>query len=283
MESLQAVTAVPRLLPRPENAHKGMFGHALLVGGSLGMTGALVLAGRGALRSGAGLVTLATPAACQEIAATALPTAMTAGWDESMTVLQDPKFDRCVLGIGPGLGRSPATDRWTIEQYVSWKGVAVFDADALNALASIPWRELRPRGPRVLTPHPGEWSRLCGASATNRAEQQRLACQIAQESGVAVVLKGHRTSVTDGLRWYENTTGNPSMAVGGNGDVLTGLLAGLVCQQLAPFDAAILAVYLHGFAGDTAHRILGTPSTLPDDLLDHLPTAFQSLLERPRE
>jgi NAD(P)H-hydrate epimerase len=283
MESLEVVTAVPRLSPRPENAHKGMFGHALLVGGSLGMTGALLLAGRGALRSGAGLVTLATPAACQGIAAAALPTAMTVGWGDSMTVLEDPKFENCVLGIGPGLGRSDATDRWTIEQYVSWRGGAVFDADALNALASTAWRDLRPRGPRILTPHPGEWSRLCGAAATNRDEQQRHASQIAQESGVVVVLKGHRTSVTDGQRRYENTTGNPSMAVGGSGDVLTGILAGLVCQQLAPFDAAILAVYLHGLAGDSAHRVLGTPSTLPDDLLAHLPAAFQSLLERPRE
>jgi ADP-dependent NAD(P)H-hydrate dehydratase len=278
MESLQIVKSVPRLSPRPDEAHKGMYGHALLVGGSLGMTGAIVLAGKGALRAGAGLVTLATPSPCQGIAAAALPTAMTLGWDSSLANLDSSKFQDCVLAIGPGLGQSPDSDRLAIERFVSWNGVAVMDADALNALSSVPWQDLRPSGPRVLTPHPGEWSRLCGAPASDRQAQRERAITIALKSQTVIVLKGHRTIVTDGTHLFENPTGNPSMAVGGNGDVLTGILTGLVCQSLSPFDAAVLAVYLHGLSGDIAHRILGTPSTLPEDLLDHLPTAFQSLL-----
>ncbi|MFN9915104.1 MAG: NAD(P)H-hydrate dehydratase [Pirellulaceae bacterium] len=281
MESLRIVKTIPRLPPRPDHSHKGMFGHALLAGGSLGMAGALILAGRGALRAGAGLVTLATPTPCQAIVAAAVPTAMTLGLNSSMSMLDDPQFNHCTLAIGPGLGRSLDSDRRAAELYESWQGTAILDADALNALAAISWRQVQPRGPRVLTPHPGEWSRLSGAPAADRAMQRQRAIEIAREAGVVVVLKGHRTLVTDGDQCYENTTGNPSMATGGNGDVLTGILAGLACQHLSPFDAAVLAVYLHGLSGDIAHRILGTPSTLPEDLLDHLPAAFQSILRTP--
>ncbi|MFN9850793.1 MAG: NAD(P)H-hydrate dehydratase [Planctomycetota bacterium] len=278
MEPLNHSHPIPRLAPRHDHAHKGLFGHALLVGGSLGMTGAILLAGRGALRAGAGLVTLAVPNRCQSIAATALPSAMTLGLDDSMSALADPRFEDCVLAIGPGLGRSPESDRRAVELFVSWPGTAIFDADALNALADTHWQALRPTADRILTPHPGEWSRLCGIPASNRAAQQQRAVEIARHSKTIVVLKGHRTTVTDGDRLHENSTGNPSMAVGGNGDVLTGILAALVCQHLSPWDAALLAVYLHGLAGDIAHRILGTPSTLPEDLLDQLPAAFQSIL-----
>ncbi len=275
MESLDPMENVPRLAPRPLQAHKGLFGHALLVGGRSGMTGAIILAGRGALRSGAGLVTLALPSSCQAIAAAALPSAMTLGLDESMSQVDEPRYEDCILAIGPGLGRDRESDRRAVELFVSWRGTAIVDADALNALTATSWRELRPKGPRILTPHPGEWSRLSGVPASDRHQQQQRAFEIARETGNIVVLKGHRTVVTDGRRLHENTTGNPSMAVGGNGDVLTGILAALVCQPLAPLDAAILAVYLHGLAGDIAHRILGTPSTLPEDLLDHLPAAFR--------
>ena len=277
MKPLKRVDAIPRLAPRPDHAHKGLYGHALLVGGSLGLTGAIILAGRGALRAGAGLVTLAVPSNCQTIAATAIPSAMTLGWDDQLTCLQDPRFEDCTLAIGPGLGRNPTSDRKVVELFVAWKGTAILDADALNALASIPWTELRPLGPRILTPHPGEWSRLCGIAASDRAAQQQRAIEFAHGSEVTVVLKGHRTIVTDGERIYENPTGNPSMAVGGQGDVLTGILAALVCQKMPAFEAALLAVYLHGLAGDIAHQHLGTPSTLPDDLLEHLPTAFRNV------
>jgi NAD(P)H-hydrate epimerase len=275
MKSLKSIEAIPTLAPRPAHAHKGLYGHALLVGGSLGMTGAIILAGRGALRAGAGLVTLAVPTACQGIAASALPSAMTLGLDDQLSALRDPRFENCTLAIGPGLGRSPGSDHKVAELFDGWEGTVILDADALNALASMAWQDLRPRGPRILTPHPGEWSRLCGIAAANRTAQQQQAIEIAHNLGLIIVLKGHHTVVTDGNRIYENLTGNPSMAVGGNGDVLTGILAALVCQKLAPFEAAQLAVYLHGLAGDIAHQRLGTPSSLPEDVLEHLPYAFQ--------
>ncbi len=277
MNSLQHIETIPRLPPRPENAHKGLYGHALLVGGSLGMTGAILLAGRAALRSGAGLVTLAVPAACQGIAASAIPSAMTLGLDEQMSRLHDPRLKDCTLAIGPGLGRTACSDRQVAELFVSWEGTAIFDADALNALASVAWQDLKPLGPRIVTPHPGEWSRLSGTTASDRTSQRLRAIEIARDTGVTICLKGHRTLVTDGRRVYENPTGNPSMAVGGNGDVLTGILTAIVCQKLAPFEATQLAVYLHGLSGDIAHQRLGTPSTLPEDLLEDLPKAFQML------
>ncbi len=277
MKSLERIEAIPTLAPRPAHAHKGLYGHALLVGGSLGMTGAIILAGRGALRSGAGLVTLAVPAACQGIAASALPSAMTLGLDDELSGLKDPRFENCTLAIGPGLGRNPNSDHQVAKLFVEWRNTAILDADALNALASTAWQDLKPQGARILTPHPGEWSRFCGIAAADRAAQQQRAIEIAHNLGLIIVLKGHRTIVTDGNRVYENSTGNPSMAVGGNGDVLTGILAALICQKLAPFAAAQLAVYLHGLSGDIAHQRLGTPSSLPEDLLEHLPAAFQSL------
>lgn len=278
---MERIEDLPRLAPRPELAHKGLYGHALLVGGSLGMTGAIILAGRGALRSGAGLVTLAVPNECQAIAASALPAAMTLGWDPAMSQLDSPRFENCILAVGPGLGRSPGSDRKVAELFVSWKGTAIMDADALNALSSMDWKNLRPQGPRILTPHPGEWARWCGIPASDRDRQTQRATQVAREINAVVILKGHRTIVTDGHGLYENPTGNASMAVGGNGDVLTGILAALVCQKLGPFEAARLAVYLHGLSGEIAHRILGTPSTLPEDLIHHLPAAFQCLKAQP--
>jgi NAD(P)H-hydrate epimerase len=274
MIEMTLVETIPRLPPRPENAHKGLFGHALLAGGSRGMTGAIVLAGHGALRAGAGLVTIATPADCQDIVAASLPCAMTLELDLSRSVHD---LQEHVLAIGPGLGQRAEIQAKVREWYAKWQGPAVFDADALNALATTDWQTIRTRGPRVLTPHPGEWSRLSGIPASERELQRDRAIEIARQNQLIIVLKGHQTLVTDGSRLFVNSTGNPSMAVGGSGDVLTGVLAGLICQKLTPFDAAVLAVYLHGRAGDIAHRDLGTPSTLPTDLLQRLPDAFRSL------
>ncbi len=274
MIEVDLVDTIPRLPPRPENAHKGLFGHALLVGGSRGMTGAIVLAGHGALRAGAGLVTIATPTDCQDIVAASLPCAMTMGLDLSLSVHNLQKY---VLAIGPGLGQRAETQAKVREWYAEWQGPAVLDADALNALATTDWQTIRTHGPRVLTPHPGEWSRLSGIPASERELQRDRAIEIARQNQLIIVLKGQQSLVTDGSRLFVNSTGNPSMAVGGSGDVLTGILAGLICQKLNPFDAAVLAVYLHGRAGDIAHRDLGTPSTLPTDLLERLPDAFRSL------
>jgi len=139
------------------------------------------------------------------------------------------------------------------------------DADYLRSL----------QGPRILTPHPGEWARLTNVKADEFDQQQQAAVELAKHTGMVIVLKSHQTLVTDGTSQYRNTTGNPSLAVGGSGDVLTGIIVAMVCQGLPAFQAASLAVYLHGLAGDLAHAHLGTPSTLGTDLIEFLPAAFR--------
>jgi NAD(P)H-hydrate epimerase len=186
-----------------------------------------------------------------------------------------------VLGIGPGLGRESSQDRMVVELFKSWPGTAVLDADALNAISesTFGWSSTAtPCGSRILTPHPGEWARLSNIQADEPDEQRRAAVEMAKRTQSIVVLKGHQTLVTDGDQQYRNSTGNPSLAVGGSGDVLTGMIVALVCQGLAAYDASVLGVYLHGLAGDIAHRQLGTPSTLGTDLIDAIPAAFRQYL-----
>jgi NAD(P)H-hydrate epimerase len=158
----------------------------------------------------------------------------------------------------------------------------VFDADGLNALAQQPDILTRGGGPRILTPHPGEFGRLVGKdNEMSTAERRDRAIDLAIRCNAVVVLKGHQTFVTDGHRSELNTTGNPGMATGGTGDVLTGLLVALLCQGLSPFDAAHLGTYLHGLAGDLAAAELGQVSLIARDLLDYLPAAFRTLERKP--
>ena len=275
---------LPRLKPRESDAHKGDFGHALLVGGGPGMSGAICLAALAALRCGAGRTTVAAGSHTRQIVMSTTPCAMTTELDEvargylaesAAKRLLDKYALGTVLGIGPGLGREASQDRMVVELFQKWPGTGVVDADALNAIADSPrlWDSLA--GPRILTPHPGEWARLTNIAADMPDQQQQAAIELAKRTGMVIVLKSHRTLVTDGNRQYRNTTGNPSMAVGGSGDVLTGMITAIVCQNLEPFDAAVLAVYLHGLAGDMAHSHLRTPSTLGTDLIDFLPAAFR--------
>ena len=278
---------LPFLKPREAHAHKGDFGHALLVGGGPGMSGAICLATLAALRCGAGRTTVAARSHTRQIVQTTTPCAMTMPLEEvsqgylaesSAKILLGKYSPGTVLGIGPGLGRESSQDRMVVELFKSWPGTAVFDADALNAISesTFGWSSTAtPCGSRILTPHPGEWARLSNIQADEPVEQQRAAVEMAKRTQSILVLKGHQTLVTDGDRQYRNTTGNPSLAVGGSGDVLTGMIVALVCQGLAAYDASVLAVYLHGLAGDIAHRQLGTPSTLGTDLIDALPAAFR--------
>jgi ADP-dependent NAD(P)H-hydrate dehydratase len=251
------------------------------------MTGAAILAGQSALRAGAGLVTVAVPSSCQSIVAAACPVYMTMGlpWKKLATHLDKPfqqdRFAKAILAIGPGLGRRPNVDAFVVDLFQHWPNTMVIDADALNALAAH-WGEstfpsIQPIGKRILTPHPGEWARISHVSASDRAGQIAAANELAFRTDSVVVLKSERTWITDGNRTCENSTGNPSLAVGGSGDCLTGLIAGLVCQGLDPFDAARLGVFLHGLAADLAHQSLQTPSTLATDLLAFLPQAFRQL------
>lgn len=273
---------LPRLPPRQPDAHKGDFGLALIVGGSRGMAGAAALAGMAALRGGAGLVRLAVPETVLDTVAGFEPSYMTIPLPaDAAGRLTAGAFDRIaelaeqatVVACGPGLGRSLDLDQLVARLYEEIAKPMVFDADALNALAAEPDVLVRPGGPRILTPHPGEFARLIGRKLEAELRHD-AAVQLAARCGIVVVLKGHRTLVTDGRREAINTTGNPGMATGGTGDVLTGLITALACQRLEPFDAARLGVHLHGLAGDLAAEELGQVSMLASDLIQYLPEAF---------
>ncbi len=247
------------------------------------MTGAASLAGMAALRGGAGLVRVAVPDVVLDIVASFEASYMTVPLpSDSAGRIAAAAFDRIkevaavstAIGLGPGLARSPDLDRLVARLYREMTIPMIVDADGLNALAAVPGTIEHPGGPRILTPHPGEFARLIGKKLEAEARNE-AARMLAERCNLVVVLKGHRTLVTDGRRQALNTTGNPGMASGGSGDVLTGLITALVCQQMEPWDAARLGVYLHGLAGDLAAEVLGEVSLIASDLVDWLPDAFQ--------
>jgi NAD(P)H-hydrate epimerase len=192
---------------------------------------------------------------------------------ESETALADLAARATALGLGPGLGRSAGLDRLVVSLYQRLPLPVVVDADALNALAAHRAALAKPGGPRILTPHPGEFARLVDRRPASPAERLRLATELAVPSTVVVVLKGHRTLVTDGRVRAVNRTGNPGMASGGSGDVLTGVITALLCQGLGPVEAARLGVHLHGLAGDLAAARLGQVGMIARDLVRYLPRA----------
>lgn len=279
---------LPRLAPRRSESHKGDFGRCLFVGGSRGMSGAMGLAGGAALRSGAGLVTLAIPDVCLEVVAAFEPSYMTVPLpcDEQgrlslaarERIAERAEGSTC-LACGPGLGRSASLDELVPWLYRTVTRPMVFDADALHALASQRQVLEVPGGPRILTPHAGEFRRLIddARSQLSPPALRERAVTRAQEWGVIVVLKGHRTLITDGQRTTYNATGNPGMATGGSGDVLTGVVTALLGQGLPPFEAAQLGVHVHGLAGDLAADQLGQVSLVASDLLRFLPAAFRTV------
>jgi NAD(P)H-hydrate epimerase len=281
--------------PRTATANKGNFGHVLVVGGTLGTaggkSGAPALAALGALRVGAGLVTAAVPAPALALVAAVAPELMT--WPlaatsagcigaenlapEMVTALMAGKT---VLAIGPGMGQSPETVKFTTGLLSATRIPAVIDADALNILAAKPvlLAKLAKGRMMVLTPHPGEMARLAGITVAEvQANRLEVARSFAQRNGVTLVLKGWRTLIAhpDG-RVSVNTSGNPGMAKGGSGDLLTGLIAGLLAQYPdEPARAVEAAVYLHGFAADLAVRRDDEHTLLATDSLSHLAQAFR--------
>lgn len=276
---------LPQLPPRRPDAHKGDFGLALVVGGSRGMSGAVAMAGMAALRGGAGLVRLAVPDRCLETVAAFEPSYMTlplpddtAGRIDAAArpLLVDAAGAATAVALGPGLGRSDGLTELVAWLYTHLEQTMVVDADALNALAAAPDTLGRPGGPRILTPHPGEFARLTGGDRVPLEARQAAAVEFARQHRITLVLKGHRTCITDGHSAFFNTTGNPGMATGGSGDVLTGLITALVCQGLAPLDAARLGVHLHGRAGDLGVAELGAVSLVASDLVRFLPSAMRS-------
>jgi NAD(P)H-hydrate epimerase len=272
------------LARRAADAHKGDFGHVLIVGGSRGMAGAIALTGQAALRSGAGRVTLAVPDVCLDVVASFEPSYMTYGLPadkEGRLKLQasdalDELLTRATcVAIGPGLGRSSGVTRVVEKLYTTLHVPMVVDADGLNALAErgVP----AAAGARILTPHPGEFRRLCPRAPRERGDMEETAIRWAAKTAVVLVLKGHRSLITDGRHVAHNTTGNPGMATGGTGDVLTGVLAGLLGQGLQPLAAATLGAFVHGRAGDLAAAELGEVSLIASDLLRFLARAFHEL------
>jgi len=289
MTDIERITQIPGLPPRDQSAHKGDLGRVLVVGGSRGMIGAPALSGNAAFRGGAGLVTLAVPQTVQLAVAslcccaTSIPLKCDDGGGLDAQAV--PQVARAagscdVLAVGPGMGVGTAQEN-IIRAVLAQRRPVVLDADGLNNLAAIPnWPELR-NCPLVLTPHPGEFARLTGLDVTAIQSGRESAAieavsQWARENCPPLIclLKGAGTVVTDATQVYVNDTGNPGLATGGSGDVLTGLVAALIGQGLAPFDAACLGARIHGLAGDMASEELGEVSLMATDIIDHLPAAI---------
>lgn len=281
---------LPTLPTRPADAHKGTFGSVFIVAGSRGMSGAAILSGLGALRGGAGLVTVAVPASIQPVVAGHEPSYLTAGLPEddegrlSSTAIDELKEKlpkQTAAAFGPGLGQSPGIVELAAELYQHAPLPMVFDADGLNALAQRPDSLSRQPGQpeRILTPHPGEFARLTGTSIAE-IQQNRIdtAKAFARKHRIVVLLKGHQTVIADGNVAFLNSTGNSGMATGGTGDVLTGLITALLAQRKTALDAARLGAYLHGRAGDLAAELLSEPGLIASDLPKFFGRAWRELL-----
>jgi hydroxyethylthiazole kinase-like uncharacterized protein yjeF len=293
---LQEADAAAAFPPRPPAAHKGRFGHVLVVAGSVGKTGAAVLAAAGASRAGAGLVTVATPSSCLGTVAAGRPEIMTeplpetpAGGlsEEARERVLTLAGERDAVVLGPGLGQDPSTGALVLEVVRRCEVPLLVDADALNALAAARGEErveaLRRRpAATVLTPHPGEMSRLNREPiASIQARRVEAARALARESGALVVLKGQRTVVAEPTgRAALNPTGNPGMGTGGTGDVLSGVVGALLARHGA-WLAATAGVFVHGRAGDRAAESLGQEGLLAGDLAEAIPGVLRSL-GRPR-
>ena len=269
---------LPLLKPRAKHVHKGNYGRALLVAGSKGMAGASVLAARAALRCGVGLLTVHVPSCNNTIMQGAVPEAMTS-IDNSECCFSDT-IDTArytAVGIGPGLGQSKESEAALLDLIDNCRVPMVLDADALNILARNPkYMQCLPQG-SVITPHIGEFARLFGATDSSYVRLQ-AAQAYAMTFGVTIVLKGaHTVVVTQMGTFHFNSTGNPGMATGGCGDVLTGCILALLAQGYAAPDAARLAVFVHGLSGDIAAIDKGQTALVAGDVVDYLPHAWCSL------
>lgn len=277
------------LLPaRPAGGHKGTFGHLMVVGGSVGKSGAVCLAALGGLKAGAGLVTAALPQGLNQVAEIKLTAAMSQPLPQTsqgglslmaLEVLLQLGAARQAVVLGPGLGREEESQELARRLCAGLRQPLVIDADGLNALGG----DLRPgiiASPQaVLTPHPGEAARLLGSSpAAVQADRLAAARALAARSGVVAVLKGARTVIAEpGGRAWINPTGNALLASGGSGDVLSGLIGGLLAQGVGALSAALAGVFVHGLAADLAEADYGLRGLGAEELLDYLPPAFASL------
>ncbi|MBQ8958171.1 MAG: NAD(P)H-hydrate dehydratase [Bacteroidales bacterium] len=268
----------PILHTRTKYSHKGTYGHALLIAGSEGKTGAALLGAKACLRTGVGLLSVHLPKMAQLPLQTAIPEAMIDG-DESETCFTMFKgLDAySAVGVGPGLGKADETQRALKRLIQEVQVPLVMDADALNILSENPiWLAFLP-AKTILTPHSKEFERLVGKTTTSfeRLEKQR---ELSVKNNIIIVLKGAHTSITmpNGTCFF-NTTGNPGMATAGSGDVLTGIILSLLAQRYSPEEAAVLGVYLHGLAGDLATEEMGQEALIAGDIVEHLGKAYGAL------
>ena len=265
------------MLPdRPNDSHKGTFGKILLLCGSRGFTGAAALAAMGALRSGVGLTYLAVPESIYEIEAVKLTEPVIFPVDDdtgTYSISGLPQIEDLLTGkdavlVGPGIGRSDGATAVVRTVLESFSGPVVVDADGINVLSAHK-DILRGRtSPTILTPHDGEFQRFGGNLTEDRI---RSAAEMATQYSCVVLLKGCRTIITDGMRCYCNHTGNPGMATGGSGDVLSGIIVSLLGQGLPPLEAAACGAWLHGAAGDLCAKEIGQYGMLPSDMVNVLP------------
>lgn len=269
---------LPLVKSRAKHAHKGNFGRALLVAGSKGMAGASVLAARAALRCGVGLLTVHVPAANNAIVQVAVPEAMTSIDSNECCFSDNVDTERyTAVAVGPGLGQSKESEAALLHLIDNCKAPMVLDADALNILARNPaYMQRLPQG-SIITPHIGEFARLFGETESSYVRLQ-AAQAYSMTFGVTIILKGAHTVVVTQLgTMHFNSTGNPGMATAGCGDVLTGCILSLLARGLTAPDAARLAVYIHGLAGDIAAADKGEVALVAGDVVDSLPRAWRSL------
>ena len=271
---------------RKKDSHKGDYGHVLVLAGSMGLTGAAALCSLGALRCGCGLVTLGIPRSLNAIMETKLTEVMTRPLPETRNVSLSlealPKIKKMVKGVdavalGPGLSIDKGTKRLVNKLVKVIDKPLVIDADALNCIASNIAALKSVKSPIIITPHPGEMSRLSGLEIdTIQRNRQKVAKDLARQCNLIVVLKGNNTVVSDGKgNNFVNKSGNPGMGTGGTGDILTGMIASFLAQGVPAFKAAKLAVYIHGKAGDLAAREKGEIGLIAGDILEKVPEAFK--------
>lgn len=276
--------------PRPADSHKYDYGHILIVAGSLGMTGAAVLTAQAALRSGAGLVTVAVPKSLlpivavqsREIMTIPLPetkeiTLSLAAADKIIQFIQKRKVS--VLAIGPGLSLHSQTSKLVKKILNTILLPCVLDADGLGAFTGSRADFKKAKARLIVTPHAGELARLLGVATEKiRQERERFASSFAKEYQLICLLKGHQSLITDGTKVFINPTGNPGLATAGSGDVLTGMLAAFLAQGLDLFPAAFAAAYLHGLAGDLARNEKTEMGLIASDIIENIPKALKKML-----
>ncbi len=279
-----------QLLKRKPDTHKGDYGHILIIGGSFGLSGAVCLCARAALRSGAGLVTVGVPKSLNSIFEIKLTEAMSLPLADKGGALSQEAFSNIesflkkadLIVIGPGAGLGASTKRLIARIVKDIDKPMIVDADALTALASnLEVLLKRKTKTLILTPHLGEFSRLIKTDVSRiKKKRKELVKKFALRYNLTLVLKGNRTLVSDGQRTFENNTGNPGMATAGTGDVLSGIISGLLSQGLDQFQAAKVGVYLHGLAADIAVRDKTENCLIASDIIEYFPKAIKRLLKK---